>query len=664
MVNRDYIARHEALPGPLPTVTVDAPLSGRGKRRIVLFLLLFLLAAAAGLVYTYSRPAVYQTAAVLLLTPPVSAALPGSAGATAAPAAGMEAGERYTAIQRQVLVSEPVLAQFGAAGGALRASLSVVSLTDPTLLELRATGAEPERLPGLIEDWIAAYLAYFEAEEVAVADSALTTLEAEQTALQARLAAKRGELEAFRMTHGIVSLERDENTILSRIKGLNQALNQASSEIATADAQLTALRAAVAADQPLPPGVADPVLAELERRAAEIRGQLKGLEDRFTPAYMALDPDIVAMTRYLEQLDSDIQQRRQSSRQTAVATAEQALISARRRADSLEAELARYREQAHVFSARYAEYAALQAELEQLEASYREAQARLLNESVARARTAPQVKVLDRPYLPQQPLYPHYSRDAALSVGAALLVGLLGVLFYDFFTRSPPSPVAPVPWPVLYAVGATPGTPAAGLAGPAPAASLEPPPPLARLPATTPESGGRELGDSEMIRLLDTAAAADRLLLALLLNGLSSDELAELDTAALDLAAGTVTLGDRVLPLVEPLLRWLRAGELPPGPLLRDRRGRPCTPAELDARLLDLAIDAGLAHPDTVTAANVRHTYLLFLARQGLRSGELRRLAGTLPAAELAAYRALSPAGRALTLEEVQPVYPPLWNLH
>ncbi len=83
----------------------------------------------------------------------------------------------------------------------------------------------------------------------------------------------------------------------------------------------------------------------------------------------------------------------------------------------------------------------------------------------------------------------------------------------------------------------------------------------------------------------------------------------------------------------------------------------PDAPPDLDDLRL-LAHDAGLPLADQVDAAALRHTYRLYLVRQGMRLRELERVVGPEPRARLTALAAYSPKGPGKPLEDVELVYP------
>jgi hypothetical protein len=61
-----------------------------------------------------------------------------------------------------------------------------------------------------------------------------------------------------------------------------------------------------------------------------------------------------------------------------------------------------------------------------------------------------------------------------------------------------------------------------------------------------------------------------------------------------------------------------------------------------------------------VSPAALRHTYVAFLVRQGIRFADLTQVVGRLPAETLSDYSTLSPAGARISLEAVERVLPAL----
>jgi integrase len=173
-----------------------------------------------------------------------------------------------------------------------------------------------------------------------------------------------------------------------------------------------------------------------------------------------------------------------------------------------------------------------------------------------------------------------------------------------------------------------------------------------------------ELAPEELSALLHVATAQTRLAMLLILSGASPAEALALTWDDVDLERHVVAIrGDsaRQLPLTESLLASLGVREACSGrQLLADGQGRALAMDELHAAILCAAHDAGIGHAGVVTPEALRHTFIAFLVRQGVRFGDLAQLVGRLPAEALAAYSSLSPAGPRVPLESVERVMPAL----
>ena len=79
---------------------------------------------------------------------------------------------------------------------------------------------------------------------------------------------------------------------------------------------------------------------------------------------------------------------------------------------------------------------------------------------------------------------------------------------------------------------------------------------------------------------------------------------------------------------------------------------------ELDANLAVAAADAGVAHPVSVTATALWHSYVLFLVRQGVRLSDLPQRVGNLTPDLQLALAYFSPPGAHRSLSASNWVYP------
>jgi polysaccharide biosynthesis transport protein len=173
----------------------------------------------------------------------------------------------------------------------------------------------------------------------------------------------------------------------------------------------------------------------------------------------------------------------------------------------------------------------------------------------------------------------------------------------------------------------------------------------------------RELRDDELRGLLTASDDGSRLAILLLLRGLDVDEALAARASDFDATTGRllvrgaspreVVLDGALRALVERRV----AGSGGNDALVGDAQAAAGT-AGLDTTILCAAHDAGLDDAASVNAPCLRHTYVAFLVRQGLRFADLGRIVGTLPPDALRGYTALSPAGERLSRDAIDESLP------
>jgi integrase len=476
--------------------------------------------------------------------------------------------------------------------------------------------------------------------------------------LEATVVAKRRDVEAFRVRNDIVSLQRDENEVLARVRNLSTSLSAANDRVAAAEGKVRALSASAAAGKAAVRSRDDPTLANLEQRASQIREELRDLERGFTPDYLAKDPKVTTQRARLVELERQIVAQRAASQQTAIVEAQEELASAQGASARIQSQMQSTRQEATQFNARFNEYKARQDELGELETAYRDAvQRRAKLEASERART-PTTTVLEAATTPHQAWRPLYWRDTALAIGGSLALALLVMWLVELLNRPETQPavvlIQPQPGALLYEA-----TPQALANRSAPAMSLgAAEPALLPRPTTLP----RELRVDEAAAVIAASDDEIRLVMGLLLSGVTLDEALELRWSDVDLGRGAIRAGGqsgRELYLGGALRRLLETVPKAAGSARLVRpAGQPATRDSVDAQVLGAAHDAAIEDAPQVTSACLRHTYIAFLMRQGIRFADLTRLVGPLPAEAISAYSALSPAGARRDFAQIQVLYP------
>ncbi|PKM11928.1 MAG: integrase [Gammaproteobacteria bacterium HGW-Gammaproteobacteria-3] len=627
------------------------------SRRFVIFMAGYLLCALVGLIINYSRPAIYQSSATLL-----------TSAMTAIDQVSDAADIQHVAIQRQILLGQELLDetlsrlnsthpanQLGIA--AIRQMLQVKSVSETNLVEMSAEGPQPEILSALINTLIDVYLDARAADIAQNKDRTTENLRNELHDLDIKIEAARQALNQFRNQHDITSTQRDENTALTRLKGLTTALNNASEEEVKAKARLDAVNNAIARGQAVVPTQDQRSLADLEKRLQNLREKLAEFDRRYTREYMALQPQLKYIPREIKNLEHQIEQMRDYGKNIVQTDAEQNYEAARQAVQQIRLQLEEHKQQAAEFSARFAEHETLQTDLAGLEAIYRQTQERLVQIETQNADRYPQVSVIERAFLPLEPVRPHYGRDTLLVLAGSVLFGLFCVWIAEFLTRQPPEP--------------QPGLTLSGL-------HVYKDIDLDRLKApqtqtdskNLPQDGNRtlapppqyrELSDTELQTLIAATNSMGRQLIGLLLSGLTLEEAAALNAENFDLSHNTIEISGsnpRVIRISEPLAGLFARYSEPP----IWRSPKSLSVNDLGALISLAAINAGLPYSEGIDAETIRHTYIIYLVRQGLRLTELPKLVGNLAPAEQLSYKHYSPPSPGFGSESIECIHPAMNN--
>ena len=623
------------------------------SRRFVIFLSVFLTCAVIGLVYDYSRPAIYRSSATLL-----------TSAMTAIDRQSGDPDIQHVAIQMQLLLGRELagetLSRLKAADKSMESLtisdiqnlLHVEPVPETNLVEILAEDTDAKFLPVLINTWIDVYLDARAEEVKTVTGNTARVLENEVEDLGNKVDAARESLEIFRKTHDISSIEREENEELARLKGLNESLNKASEEEVKARASLDAIRSAISRGKAVVPDDEKGSLLELELRMQDLREKLADLDKKYTRDYIKLHPEFKFIPDQIKDLENAIQRKRQDGKNIVLTDAEVTYAAARQSVREIRAQLDEHKRLASAFTTKFAKHDALRADLESLEKLYRETQDRLMQVKSGQREKYPQVNVISRAYESRYPVRPDYHHDALLVIGGSLLLALFGVWISEFLMHKkeePPSPIA------VFGLHAYP-PPKAELAN-------YPQPEANRLDHKTgnmlPSPPIRELSSHQLRALLNASNLKGKQLIALLLSGLSFDEAASLRKDQIDLAAGTINLGGRQ-PRTIPVSHLLKS-------LFQYSENQPCwnpddpgVRIDLSAALVCAAVDSGLPDPQQITAEAIRHSYIAYLVRQGLRLSDLEHVIGYLEPSAMLSYSAYSPPQQGRTLSEIELLHPAL----
>ena len=643
------------------------------RRRLLVFGSVFLVLAIIGLIYVFARPAVYRATAQLDFVPATNQA----AGSPADGPVDAAADKAYSLRDEvQYLGSTTLLARVwddlkdapdvpktlrtGNPPATLQAMLSVVQVPNTNIVAIQAEGGDPVFLPRFVDRVIADYRTSLGERFHSGSATALADATDEVRKLDAAVKDKRIEVDGYRAKNDIVSVERDENQVLSEVKGVGASLNAANDKLVAAEAKYGALKDAEASGQAVTRARDNPTLAALEQQAIAVRADLRATARQFTAEYMNIDPRVRDQRARLADLEEQIATQKKSSQQGAVQEAREEVASARAAVAALRQQLATNQSSVQSFTSRFNQYKTLQDQQKRLELLQQKAADRVAMLDAGERTRKPKVEVVESPSVPQSPSSPFYARDALLVIVGALLIGMLAMGIVEFFNQSPAGPATVVvaqSWSPLAMPEAMAALPGAAVYDALPRGAT--PEAVQPVALSAPQVLPRELSDAELRALLHAADPEFRAVAALLLMGLTQHEVVQLRRGDVDRDTGAVIVtgaDERSIVLPANVLPWLPSRTDPvDAPLFATASGRPLSEAALDTALLYAAHDAGIERADDVTPQALRHTYVAHLVRQGVRFGELAKIVGPLPVDRLSAYKRLADEGsttRAATLHD------------
>ena len=619
--------------------------------RFVIFITTLLVSVSLSLTYVYSRPAIYLSYATLL-----------TVAKTEIDQRSKEADIQHVVIQKKILLGQELITETARRLELLDEISSVLTISDirqllnvkpiveTNLVEMTAESADPNILPLLINTWIDVYL---DARAETVKQSTGSTkfsLQEELSNLSAKIKSKRIELNQFRQNNNITSTGREENIALARLKGLNDSFNKASEEKVIAKARMEAVNKAINQGHAVVPKEDTRTLSLLEQQAQKLREQLEELDQRYTREYMAKISKFKVIPEQLAALEAKIAGMRQSGQSIVATESLQQYAAAAQTVRVIREQLNAHKKQAAEFTARFAEYEALQSDIEGMELLLRETQERLIKIETKQSERYPQVDIVERAFLPSDPIRPNYLRDALIAIIGSILFALSSVWFAEFLTRKEdPNTAINLSGIHLYnnrthqeSLNSTP---------------LQP---LAQQKHHALESQlAREISNQEFNILIHAANDKSKQLITLLLSGLSPEEISLLHKDAMNNDKDTINIKGafpRSIP-INPALKALFSDEKYCMPDL------PLTTEDITSMLLCSAIDAGLSGPNEIDTEAIRHSYIIYLVQQGMRLSDLELIIGDISPTELSSYSNYSPPSPGRPFKEINLMHPALNSL-
>jgi len=635
------------------------------KSRLFIFSIVFLFSSLLSLFYVYSRPALYKSYATLL-----------TVAQTAIDQHSSDADVQHVAIQRQILTGQELLAETllrlkknhaqiisqSLSIAEIRHLLSVQTVPETNLVELAATGYQREIFVPLINTWIDIYLEKRAEEIRQTTGLTLEALQQELTGLEDKILIKRSELEHFRKINDITSLGREnifENQSLARFKGLNKSLNDASEEAIKSKARLDAVNKAISEGKMVVPKEDQRGMRALELRLQQLREQLAEFDRKYTRSYLALQPKLNVLPGQIRDLEKEIQTKQNVGKSIVLSEAEQDFDAAQQSLIEIKKQLEEHKQKATEFSSKFAQHESLLSDLEGLELLQRTTQERSVQIEAKQAEKFPQVRVIERAFLPRDPISPDYTRDAIIAVVGSIFLGLFCVWLIEFLTRKEnPQASYSIAGINMYnnsAPGLSQNTQQTHEA-----IAQEASPSLQQDDRTSLEDlSVTQYSSNTLDQILEVADIKAKQLISLLLSGLSLEEISKLQREHFDFPREILNIpaaSPRTL-LLNPNLKSLFK-DTEPCPAWSNTQA--VTTETLEAILIYASVDAGIQGAQKITSETLTNTYILYLVKQGLRLSELDQLTGYIDPINLSQFSRYSPEKQGLSIADIDIIYPSL----
>jgi len=432
-------------------------------RRLPLIIVLVVLALIAVGIYAYTSPKFYEAVSLVRLRKQSPPPLFGPASqqqqtdtldlktATQLVATFLTAQEALRLVQEQKLSSMRVSASVRQYIGLLNAQevLSFVSTAsyEPDLIRISVRHTLPEVAAALANAIAEAFVARLNREARAEASNERRFIETQLQAVRAELQRLDKQIAEVKQQLNMVDVSEETRALVNSVRTYTSELLMAETELRVAMKAREQLQQLLAQEQPfVPMRKENPVLAEMEKRLAELEAQRTQLLNRYLPTH----PTIKRLEEQIAALRQEIA-RRQSERVIEVPDAApnpryaglyQQILDAERRRMELEERrkalaslLQQTYQQLRKFPEQQRRLGDLTRQLQVLEQAYMSLLSRLQDAQIREAAKLGNATIADVAVVPNRPVGPDLIRLITLAVLGGLGLGL-GLTFLMEFMRT------------------------------------------------------------------------------------------------------------------------------------------------------------------------------------------------------------------------------------
>jgi len=616
------------------------------SQRVKVSAITFIVVLLTCLSYVWLQPTVFQSSALLRFVYPE--AIGADQNATI---------ERNFSASGHSLTSQSILSLLQASLDTQGINLTTEELStmldnkvdiNDRLMHLYAVDRTRDHIKVVMDTWLSLYLKTFENQQNHFSTKDRKLIEKKLAELKKRIQQQSILLQQFREANDIVFLEQNKNRIFNKMDTISKQL----SETEIAQTELTSQLAAI--NQASRDGIAisnsytETLIRKTQLLIQTLRNELDALSHRYTQKYMQKDPVIVEKSRRLTELEATLQEQLKEGAIAYKHETVMQLTKVQLKIDELLSQRQSLKGDVQSYSTQLAQYKNMTMDLQNLEQNQAIQKTRLLDISINHPFT-PRIDILEPPVTPDYPIGPNYWLNSGVAFIVALLSSIFALIIFKLIAIKRPS--AATTYTLVQSQS--------GLIEPSSTRVKERQalthnlqPKTLSTQASLTESH-IYLDEHQSKILLAHVSGESEIALMFIYSGVTPEELLKLTVDQLDIDAGMIHL----------IGRFQRSIVMPTSlqqTLLTANARKEITFDKLSKAIQKAARDALIENAELIDLNCIRHSYLMYLALQGVRLSELEQIAGYIPPNQLGKYKELVANDMTIDLSEINPIHPAL----
>ncbi|AWB56317.1 tyrosine-type recombinase/integrase [Colwellia sp. Arc7-D] len=533
----------------------------------------------------------------------------------------------------------------------LLSNMLSVELQSGQIINLKATGSDPEQLKPILSAWLEVYLKAFNGENENNNIDSILRLSNMLKALEEKISQQKTALVNFSQDNDIVSFERNENKILNKVKSLEKLLHTAEQDHLNLQEIVNRINLEEKEKSLIMHPKDEAAIAIVRQNIVNIENELAELSEKYTRKYMEKDPNIILLQKSLLNFQDQLEEDSLLSHTLFVKEAKNNLLVAKEKVSILSKQLNTLNAEAQAFNYNLKEYIRMNDSLNQLVTQAQGLKDSLLEQEILQV-GKPKLTVLEYPFVPSYPIAPNNQRDSLIALLISAVAALLALFLFSCIVRQKQAPTVFSNYTVV------------------PHDMSNKCQMLKQQEAQTSENQAlieqksttgnlRLLSANECQKLVGFASKQGQLVILLVLGGVNIEELLAIKLLDFDGEKNTLKVNGAFARNIalSPEVCVLAAEVIQYKNIQDSIFDQSYTHEELGYLVTNSAHDAELIEPEGISLENLRHTYLVFLLEQGVKLNNLEKIAGYIKPAQLVLYRKNS-VNTQLKQAEVSTIYP------